>query len=91
MYLRAGIKFQTENDTDFVPRAVHVGRMVDRVVLGKVLLRVRRFYPTVIFPLPNYIHSCKICGLDNSPVSTRTSIDTHSHPLVTVTLLLAHL
>jgi hypothetical protein len=34
----------------FAPRSVHVGFVVDRVVLGQVLLRVLRFSSVIIIP-----------------------------------------
>jgi hypothetical protein len=76
MEFRTRIKIQTENDTVFAARAVHVGFVVDKMVLGQVSLRALRFYPVSTIPAMLHIHSCVICGLENRPVIARSSIET---------------
>jgi hypothetical protein len=43
----------------FAPRAVHVDFVMDRVALGRVLLRVLLFYPVIILCLL-HVHICSI-------------------------------
>ena len=39
------------------PRSVHVRFMVDKVVLGRVFLRIRRYFPVSIIPPILHYHS----------------------------------
>jgi hypothetical protein len=57
----------------FAPRSVHVTFSVDKVTLGQVSLRVLRFPPVNIIPPLLHIHTCNIWGMDNGPVSGRSS------------------
>jgi hypothetical protein len=64
-----------------VPRSVRLGFVVDRVVLGKVSLRLIRVCPFCITP---HIHSCVICETDNGPVTCHSS-QTRSLTVLTIT------
>jgi hypothetical protein len=56
----------------------------EQVALGQVLLGVLRFLLVSVTPPLLHIHSCIIWGLENGPVSRRTSIETWSYPLATI-------
>jgi hypothetical protein len=43
--------------------------------------RIRRSIPLLL-----HIHSYIICGVDNGPVSGHSSLETHFHPIITVTM-----
>jgi hypothetical protein len=51
----------------FAPRSVHVGSVVDIVVLGQVFLRVLRFSSVHIIPPLLHIHSYITWGMDTGP------------------------
>jgi hypothetical protein len=55
------------------------------VAVGQGFLRVLRFSSVTTIPPLLHIHSCIIWGTDNGPVSGRSSTDTQSHPVATVT------
>jgi hypothetical protein len=54
------------------------GFVLNKVTLGQVFLRVLRFSPVNIISLLLHIHSCIIWGMDNRPVSGRSSTKTVS-------------
>jgi hypothetical protein len=60
---------------------------VDKAALGQVSFRVLRYSPDSIIPPLLHIHSCIIWGMDNGPVSGRSSTETQSYPVATVTRL----
>jgi hypothetical protein len=71
----------------FAPRAVHVGFLVDRMAVGQVYLRVlwllpRQYHSTAILYLLMY-H----CMMVNGPVSCRSSMQTQSRPIATMTTI----
>jgi hypothetical protein len=68
-----------------VPTAVHAGFVADQVALGQVPLRVLRFSPVRAIPPLLHIHSCIIWRMD----SARSSTETQSDPIATVTTSLA--
>jgi hypothetical protein len=59
--------------TGFHPGSVHVGFVVDKVVLGRVFLRVLRFSPVSVIPLVLHYNEKRkkliifITGLHNKP------------------------
>jgi hypothetical protein len=46
--------------SEFAPKAVHVGFVVDKAALGHVFLRALRVFPVSIIPPLLHIHSCVI-------------------------------
>jgi hypothetical protein len=59
----------------FAPREVKVGLAVYKVAPGQVFSEVLRFSPVSIIPPLLHINWRVICGMDNGPVSGRSSTE----------------